>query len=244
MWRRRRRTKALSAVLILYRVVLRQKVGALDLVPRARTPAQAPVVLTPSEVRQVLCELTGVPQLVATLLYGAGLRLQECLSLRIKDLDFERGEITVRRGKGQKDRRVMLRDAVRLSLARHLLDVRRQLQADLAVGLGRVVLPHALARKYPNAGVEWSWQFVFPAGRVCRDPRFGPAARFHLHETAVQRAVTAVARVAAHRHSVRPPNPGCDRLQNLYAARLEEVRCRSRKVGSDGRSSSWQSQRW
>jgi integron integrase len=204
--------QALSAVLFLYRVVLRQDVGALDLVPRARMPAKVPVVLTPSEVRQVLCQLTGVPQLVATVLYGAGLRLQECLALRIKDLDFERSEITVRRGKGQKDRRVMLPDAVRLRLERHLIDVRRQHQADLAAGLGRVVLPDALARKYPNAAVEWSWQFVFPAGRVCRDPRFGPPTRFHLHESAVQRAVTTAARKAGLAKRV-----GCHTFRSVSA---------------------------
>src|SRR5262245_30059142 len=179
--------------------------------------AKVPVVLTPSEVRQVPCQLTGVPQFVATLLYGAGLRLQECLALRIKDLDFERGEITVRRGKGQKDRRVMLPDAVRLRLERHLIDVRRQHLADLAAGLGRVVLPHAPARKYPNAPADWSWQFVFPAGRVCRDPRFGPPTRFHLHESAVQRAVTTAARKAGLAKRV-----GCHTFRHSFATHLLE----------------------
>jgi integrase len=146
-------------------------------------PTKVPVVLSPSEVRQVLDQLIGVPRIVATLLYGAGLRLQECLELRVKDLDFERREITARRGKGQKDRRVMLPDAVQKVLEEHLEGVRRLHHADLAIGYGRAVLPGALDRKYPNACSDWSWQFVFPAGRICRDERFGPPTRFHLHES-------------------------------------------------------------
>ena len=113
----------------------------------------------------MLDQLTGVPRMVATLLYGAGLRLQECLELRVKDLDFERREIVVRRGKGQKDRRVMLPDALRKALEEHLEGVRRLHHADLAAGFGRVVVPGALDRKYPNASTDWAWQFVFPAGR-------------------------------------------------------------------------------
>ncbi len=135
--------QALSGVLFLYRAVLRQDVGVVELLPRARMPTKVPVVLSPSEVRQVLDQLTGVPRVVATLLYGAGLRLQECLELRVKDLDFERREITVRRGKGQKDRRVMLPDALREVLERHLEEVRRLHNADLGAGFGRVVLPGA-----------------------------------------------------------------------------------------------------
>jgi integron integrase len=188
--------QALSGVLFLYREVLHQEIGAIELVPRARTPTHVPVVLSPSEVRQVLDQLTGVQQIIAMLLYGAGLRLQECLELRVKDLDFERHEITVRRGKGQKDRRVMLPNAVRERLEQHLVEVRRLHHADLGAGLGRVVLPGALDRKYPAASTDWSWQFVFPAGRICRDERFGPPSRFHLHESAVQRSVTDASRKA------------------------------------------------
>ena len=188
--------QALSALLFLYRGVLRQEVGAVELPPRARMPAKVPVVLTVTEVRTVLDALTGVPRIVAMLLYGAGLRLQECLELRVKDLDFERREITVRRGKGQKDRRVMLPDASRDALQHHLEGVRRMHHADLAVGFGRVVLPGALDRKYPHAAADWSWQFVFPAGRICRDERFGPPTRYHLHESVIQRAVTDAGRKA------------------------------------------------
>jgi integron integrase len=176
--------QALSGVLFLYREVLRQEVGVVELPPRARMPSKVPVVLSPSEVRQVLEELAGVPRIVATLLYGAGLRLQECLELRVKDLDFERREITVRRGKGRKDRRVMLPDALRKTLEEQLEAVRLLHHTDLGAGFGRVVLPGALDRKYPNASTDWLWQFVFPAGRICRDERFGPPTRFHLHESA------------------------------------------------------------
>ena len=209
--------QALSGVLFLYREVLRQDVGVVELLPRARMPSKVPVVLSPSEVRQVLDRLTGVPRIVAMLLYGAGLRLQECLELRVKDLDFERREITVRRGKGQKDRRVMLPDAVRKVLEQHLEGVRRLHHADLAAGFGRVVLPGALERKYPNAPTDWSWQFVFPAGRICRDERFGPPTRFHLHESAVQRAVTEAGRTAGLAKRV-----GCHTFRHSFATHLLE----------------------
>jgi integrase len=158
-------------------------------------PTKVPVVLSPSEVRQVLDQLTGVPRIVATLLYGAGLRLQECLELRAKDLDFERREITVRRGKDQKDRRVMLPDAVRKPLEQHIEGVRRLHQADLAAGFGRVVLPGALDRKYPSAATDWSWQFVFP----------------------VQRAVTEAGRKAGLTKRV-----GCHTFRHSFATHLLE----------------------
>jgi len=209
--------QALSGVLFLYREVLRHDVGVVELLPRARMPSKVPVVLSRSEVRQVLDRLTGVPRIVAMLLYGAGFRLQECLELRVKDLDFERREITVRRGKGQKDRRVMLPDAVRKVLEQHLEGVRRLHHADLAAGFGRVVLPGALERKYPNAPTDWSWQFVFPAGRICRDERFGPPTRFHLHESAVQRAVTEAGRTAGLAKRV-----GCHTFRHSFATHLLE----------------------
>jgi integrase len=135
-------------------------------------------------------------RLFVTLLYGAGFRLQECLELRVKDIDFDRGEIVVRQGKGAKDRRTMLPSVVKAPLVSHLARVRQLHQEDLASGHGRVVLPFAVARKYPNASTDWRWQFVFPAGRLCRDARFGPPARYHLHESVPQRAVAEATRRA------------------------------------------------
>ena len=209
--------QALSGVLFLYREVLRLPIGEVHVPPRARLPSRVPVVLTPTEVRAVLDALSGVPKLVAMLLYGAGLRLQECLALRAKDLDFERREITVRRGKGQKDRRVMLPETLRPLLLSQLEVVQRRHQADLADGFGRVTLPDALARKFPHAPTEWKWQFVFPAGRICRDERFGPPTRFHLHESAIQRAVTEAGRAAGLTKRV-----GCHTFRHSFATHLLE----------------------
>jgi integron integrase len=210
--------QALSAVLFLYREVLRQEIGPIPQVPRAQTPVRLPVVLTVAEVRVVLAHLRGVPWLVGALLYGGGLRLHECLELRVKDIDFERREITVRRGKGQKDRRVMLPDGVVDRLSRHLDGVRDLHRADLAAGLGRVVLPGALERKFPHAASEWIWQFVFPAGRICRDTRFGPPSRYHLHETVIQRAVTEAARRAG-----LPKRVSCHTFRHSFATHLLEA---------------------
>ena len=204
--------QALSALLFLYRDVLHVEVGVVEQPPRARVPVRVPVVLSVGEVRAVLKALASVPRLVATLLYGAGLRLQECLELRVKDIDFDRREIVVRRGKGQKDRRVMLPDAITDDLRQHLEGVRRQHHADLARGLGRVVLPGALDRKYPNAPSEWAWQFVFPAGRICRDARWGPPSRFHVHESVIQRAVAGAARRAGLTKRV-----GCHTFRSVSA---------------------------
>jgi integron integrase len=208
--------QALSKLLFLYRHVLRKDVGPLD-VPRACGPVRVPVVLTRDEVAQVLAQLNGPPWLIVALIYGAGLRLQECLELRVKDVDFDRREITVRRGKGQKDRRTMLPAAVSDRLRAHLVEVRRQHDRDLAAGLGRVALPFALDRKYPNAPNEWAWQFVFPAGRICRDPQYGPPSRYHLHESVVQRAVAQAAKAAGLAKRV-----GCHTFRHSFATHLLE----------------------
>ena len=163
--------QALSAVLFLYRAVLGQTVGAVEGIVRARTPPRLPVVLTRAEVAAVLGHLQGTPALVVGLLYGSGLRLLEALDLRVKDIDLERGEITIRQGKGRKDRVAPLPRRVATRLPAHLEMVRRQHDRDVELGCGAVCLPDALVRKYPNAGTEWPWQFVFPAARVCRNPR-------------------------------------------------------------------------
>lgn len=188
--------QALSALVFLYREVLGKPLGDLTGALRAGVPARLPVVLTPAEVSRVLAELRGVPWLVAMLLYGGGLRLMEALALRVKDVDFERNEIRVRRGKGDRDRVTMLPAVAKVRLARHLEKVRSLHQSDLADGAGRVELPGGLARKAPSWAQEWAWQWVFPATRSYRDRSTGEQRRHHLHPTAVQRAVKAAVRRA------------------------------------------------
>ena len=181
--------QALAALLFLYREVLGQDLPWLDDLVRARTPARLPVVLGRDEVRAVLSHMQGTSHLMGLLLYGAGLRLMECCRLRVKDIDFGRNQITVRRGKGNRDRATVLPAAARTALSEHLDRARHQHQRDLELGAGWVELPDALATKLPAAGREWRWQWVFPAMRHYRDAESGQLRRHHLHETALQRAV-------------------------------------------------------
>lgn len=155
--------QALNAILFLYREVLRKEIGYVNGVVRAKKPRRLPVVLTREEVKRVLGGLRGTPWMMALLLYGAGLRLLECCRLRVKDIDFSQNQIVVRAGKGDKDRYTTLPEAVKEALLHHLQAVKIQHQNDLKRGLGCVALPNALQRKYPNAGKEWAWQWVFPA---------------------------------------------------------------------------------
>jgi integron integrase len=217
--------QALSALLFLYKDVLHVELGPIDRVVRAVVPKRLPVVLSRPEVQGVLGQLDGVMWIIAALLYGAGLRLQECLELRVKDLDIDRTQIVVRRGKGQKDRVTMLPALVREKLLRHLQTVRSQHADDLAKGFGKVVLPFALERKYPNAVSEWGWQFVFPAARLCRDARYGPPTRYHLHESVVQRAIAPAARRAGISKPVGPHT-----LRHCFATHLLEDRYDIRTV--------------
>ena len=189
--------QALSALLFLYRDVLEVDLPWLDGVVRARRPERLPVVLTRDEVRSVLQRLDGAPRLMACLLYGAGLRVLECCRLRIQDVDFAANQIVVRGGKGDKDRVTMLPGVTKADLARHLRTAHAQHQADLAAGAGWVELPTALERKYPNAGREWVWQWVFPATRIYRDRSTGQLRRHHLHESVLQRAVKRAVRQSA-----------------------------------------------
>lgn len=208
-------TQALSAILFLYRHVLFQPLGALGDVVRAKQPKRLPVVLTRQEVRDVLTELDGDMWLMASLLYGTGLRLSELLHLRVLDLDFDRNEITVRSGKGGKDRVTMLPQSLRTPLQVHLRAVQEVHERDLADGWGRVMLPSALERKYPNAPAEWRWQWVFPQARRWRDKTTGAQGRHYLHPTVLQRAVSEAARRAGVVKRV-----GCHTFRHSFATTL------------------------
>jgi integron integrase len=188
--------QALSAILFLYEHVLGKPLDRIEGVVRARRPKRLPVVLTTDEVSRVIAQMNGNKWLIAMLLYGGGLRLLEALRLRVKDIDFERGEITIREGKGDKDRVTPMPRAVIRPLQEHLERVQAIHQRDLADGYGRVDLPHALARKYPNANREWHWQFVFPQEHRWVNPRTGEQGRHHVHESLVQKAVTHAVRKA------------------------------------------------
>jgi len=209
--------QALAALLFLYGSVLRRPLGQIEGVVRARRPRRLPVVLSRQEVRTVLDGLDGTPGLVCALLYGSGLRLLECLRLRVKDIDFQRREITVRDGKGGKDRVTMLPAAVTAQLQAHLERVRRPHTRDLSRGLGRVPLPDALARKYPGADRQWAWQWVFPASSHYVDPQTGVRHRHHLHESVVQRAVKEAVRRAG---VTRPAS--CHSFRHSFATHLLE----------------------
>jgi integron integrase len=188
--------QALSAILFLYQHVLEQPLDRIAGVVRARRSKRLPVVLTVDEVSRVMAHLTGEKWLIAMLLYGGGLRLLEVLLLRVKDLDLERGELTVREGKGNKDRVTMLPQAVIQPLQQHLRQVEAVHQQDLADGYGRAELPHALSRKFVNANREWRWQFVFPQERRWLNSQTGEQGRHHVHESLVQKAITQAVRKA------------------------------------------------
>ncbi len=188
--------QALSALLFLYGEVLRVDLPWMHEIVRAKRPIRLPVVLTRSEVERVLKELPDPSRLASHLMYGAGLRLLECLRLRVKDLDFERSTLVIREGKGARDRRTVLPMSLAAPLRSHLVTVQAQHESDLERGAGHVELPTGLAKKFPNASRDWKWQWVFPATRTYRHRESGEHRRHHLHETVLQRAVTAAGRAA------------------------------------------------
>jgi integron integrase len=226
--------QALSALRFLYKEVLKQEIGWLKSVERAKKPARLPVVLTKDEVHKIFSHLHGTHRLMAGLLYGSGLRLMECARLRIKDVDFGYARISVRDGKGAKDRITMLPVNLAAPLERHLVRVKAQHDQDLEDGFGEVFLPHALARKYPSAGREWAWQYVFPSSRLSQDPRetmetldgkltaspTGGAPRLrrhHVNENVLQVAVKKAVRAS----EVTKP-ASCHTLRHSFATHLLE----------------------
>ncbi len=223
--------QALSALLFLYKHVLKEEIGWLKDVERAKKPARVPVVLTRDEVHKVFAHLHGTSRLMAGLLYGSGLRVLECVRLRVKDVDFGYARLTVRDGKGAKDRVTMLPVQLASALERHLQKVRLQYEEDLEAGFAGVHLPHALARKYPNAEREWSWQWVFPSPRLSIDPREADGVaeasagtrsaarlrRHHIDESSLQIAVKkAVSASGIHKPA------SCHTFRHSFATHLLE----------------------
>jgi integron integrase len=209
--------QAFAALLFLYQHVLDRKLDFIENVQRVKRLAKIPVVLTPEEARAVLDQLVGEYRLMAELLYGSGLRLLECLRLRVKDVDFSYGHIIVRDAKGLRERVTILPESLRRPLQLHLAQAKHAFEHDLARGAGRVYLPFAVERKYPNASRSWAWQYVFPAGKPSIDPRSGELRRHHVSEKNLQNAVkAAIKRARIHKAA------SCHTLRHSFATHLLE----------------------
>jgi len=217
--------QALQALLFLYRQVLDVNLPWLVNVTRASRPKRLPVVLSPAEVRSLLAQLDGTSWLIANLLYGSGLRLMEAVRLRVKDLVIERGEVIVRDAKGGKDRVTVLPSTVMGPLRAHLAKLHVRFEQQRKLGEPGVKLPTAFARKYPNAAVQWGWQYVFPADWLCQDAYTGRPSRHHLHEKTVQRAV----QVAVHKAGISQ-RASCHTFRHCFATHLLEAGCDIRTV--------------
>jgi integron integrase len=207
----------LAALLFLYREVLGRDLPFVDGIERAKHPQRVPTVLTREEVMKILAKLSGTYHLMTSLLYGTGMRLMECVRLRVKDIDFGYRQITVRDGKGGKDRRTLLPESLVTPLKRQLERTRLLHEEDLQNGYGSVYLPHALERKYPNAAKEWAWQWAFPAGKLSVDPRTGEVRRHHASEDALQREVKRAIRKAGIEKRA-----SCHTLRHSFATHLLE----------------------
>jgi integron integrase len=209
--------QALHALLFLYRQILKRDIGLVPGLTPARRGRRLPNVLSVSEVRSILSRMKGVPRLCASLMYGSGLRLSECTSLRMKDIDFDRGEIMVRAGKGDKDRRVPLPRIALRALRVQMERVRTQFERDLRRGVMGSALPGALERKISGAERDWRWQYLFPASRVYEEPATGKRRRHHIHGTAIQRALAQA--VSASGIAKRA---SCHSLRHSFATHLLE----------------------
>ena len=207
--------QALNALVFLYHRVLQKPLGQFRDIERPKRPQRRPLVLSKAEVERLLAVMTGTHQLIATLLFGTGMRLLECLRLRVKDVDLVLNQIAIRDGKGWKDRVTMLPQRIKPVLEAQLRRVREIHSADLIAGHGRVYLPEALSRKFPNANRQLAWQYVFPAPTLSKDPRTGEIGRHHLHENSVQKAVNKAVRLA---RLVKPAT--CHTLRHSFATEL------------------------